>query len=276
MFTRLIESIWANAGTIFVITIILSAAVLASFLLRRLLSWYQKKSEQWGNRSLGLSVTSFASKALNLSIFSIAFITILAYLKVEITPFITGLGVVGIAIALASQDLFSNFFGALAIFMDRPFKQGDRIRLTSGESGNVVGVGIRSTRIKTLDHRVIVVPNAEIASSNVDNYSLPDPKLRYTLRFGIDYRADVEKASRMLAEIAAGMTGVLEDPAPAVYVEGLGKFSVNLVLLVWVEDFQRDSDVPDWIYRQAIKSFAAEGIEIPYPITTVRCETVAG
>ena len=269
MVWELLEYIWNNAGTLFVIVAILTASFLASYLLNRFLGWYRRKSEELGSRSLSISLASFTSKTLNLVIFSIAFITILAYLNVEITPFLAGMGIVGIAVALASQDLFSNFFGAVAIFIDRPFKVGDRVQLTSSESGDVEEIGIRSTRVRTLDGRVIVVPNTSMVSAEVVNYSLPDSKIRYTLRFSIDYHTDVEKASKILTEVAAGMPGVLIEPAPAVYVEGLGKVSINLVLLVWVEDMRRDWEVPSWIYTQALKRFATEGIEMPYPTITV-------
>ncbi|WP_158308835.1 mechanosensitive ion channel family protein [Methanocella arvoryzae] len=275
MMKELLESIWANAGTLFVITLILAAAFLASNLLGRFLSWYQMRAEAAGSRTLTLSITSFASKSLNLVIFSIAFITILAYLNISITPLLAGLGIAGIAVALASQDLFSNFFGAIAIFIDRPFKLGDRVKLSSGEYGDIVEIGIRSTRLKTLDNRVVVLPNASIASANINNYSLPDSRIRHTLRFSIEYGSDVEKATKILTDVASGMYGVLKEPAPAVYVEELGKYGINLVLLVWVENLRRDSDVPGWIYEQAVKSFASEGINMPYPTKDIRYQTIS-
>lgn len=274
MLNGLSESITANMGTLIIIAAILAGSYIASFFFSRLLSWYQLRFEDSGSRRLSLSMTSFARKSVNLVIYSLAFITILAQLKVQITPFLAGLGIVGIAVALAAQELLSNFFGAIAILIDRPYKTGDRIALSGGQSGDVVEIGVRSTRIKTLDNRIIIVPNAKISSSKIDNYSEPDLNLRYAMRFGIDYRSNVDKASNILIEIATGMTGVLRNPAPAAYVDGLNEFSVSLVLLVWVEDFQRDSDIPDRIYRQAIKRFAAENIDIPYPITTVRYPAV--
>jgi MscS family membrane protein len=178
---------------------------------------------------------------------------------------IATLGVGGIAVALAAQELLSNFFGAFAVLTDRPFRIGDRIELASGEYGDVIDIGLRSTRVKTLDNKVIIIPNADISKSRITNYSRPDPMLRYTINVGVAYDSDIEKASSILLDIAAGVDGALKDPAPLVYIDGLGEFSVNLVMLVWGKNFRQDWDIPDKVYRQVLKRFAAEGIVIPYP-----------
>jgi MscS family membrane protein len=269
MLDWLATGISPHIGIITIIVTILACAFLASFSLKRLLGWYLKKVEGSGSPRLSVTMTSFASKSVSVLVYSIAFITIHATLKVQITPFLAGLGIIGIAVALASQELFSNFFGALTIFFDKPYKVGDRITLPSGATGDVIDIGMRSTRIKTLDNIVIIAPNSKVASATITNRSEPDHNYRYTLRFSIAYGADIDKASALLLDIVKGMRGVLEKPAPEVYVSRLGEYSVELVLLVWAEDFRRDSDIPDRVYPQVCKRFAAEGIEMPYPTRTV-------
>jgi MscS family membrane protein len=175
----------------------------------------------------------------------------------------------GIAIALAAQELLSNVFGAIAILSDRTYKIGDRIQVSDGMIGDVLEIGLRSTRIKTMDSRLIVIPNSDISKSDIINYSLPDAKARFDIKVGVSYDADIEKASGILLDIACNTEGVLVDPAPKVYVKDLGNFSVNLLMHVWVNDYKLSWEVPDHIYRETLKRFAMEKISIPYPTTSI-------
>ncbi|BAI60989.1 truncated small-conductance mechanosensitive channel [Methanocella paludicola SANAE] len=135
--------------------------------------------------------------------------------------------------------------------------------------GDVVEIGLRSTRIRTLDSRLIVVPNSDISKSNIINYSLPDAKVRFTINVGIAYDSNVDKAFAVLKDIATHTEGVLVDPAPQVYVKDLGDFSINLMMHVWAKDYKLSWEVPDHIYREILRRFAEEKIDIPYPIQSV-------
>ncbi len=95
--------------------------------------------------------------------------------NVNITPLIAGAGIMGIAIALAARDLFSNFFRGAVIITDQPFKVGDRV-LINDVLGDVLRIGPRSTRLITLDSDIVTIPNNKITTSIVRNYSLPNPK----------------------------------------------------------------------------------------------------
>jgi MscS family membrane protein len=253
----------------FAIAIIFIAAFQVSRLAHISLGWYQKEIGSDGNSKLDVSVLTFLKKTSSLIIYAAAALMVLAQMQVEITPLLASLGIAGIAVALAAQELLSNVFGAFAILTDKPYKVGDRIELSTGEYGDVLDIGLRSTRLLTLDNRVIIIPNADISKSRISNYSEPDPRLRYTVKVAIAYHSDVARASGILKEIAAGIEGALRDPAPIVYIDGFGEYSVNLVMLVWGGNFRKDWDIPDKIYKEALKRFASEDIEIPYPVTSV-------
>lgn len=258
-------------GTAFAIVIIIIAAFQISRLVHIVLSWYQKEIEigRDGISKLDISMLSLLKKALNVIIIIAAALMALAQTGMEITPLIASLGIAGIAAALAAQELLSNVFGAIAILMDKPYKIGDRIELSTGELGDVVDIGMRSTRIRTLDNRIIIIPNSDISKSRIINYSEPDPRLRYKVKIGIAYSSDVDRAMSILLDIAANTDGVLKDPAPYVSIEGFGEYSVNLEMLAWGGDYRKNWNIPEKIYRQALKRFAEEGIEIPYPVRTV-------
>lgn len=266
--SRLPEGAYGLLDAILSVVLIFIAAYLTSNLAGVVISWYEKRLDVNTGSRLDASLMSFVKRLASIAIYIVAILMAISQFW-EITPLLASLGVAGIAIALAAQELLSNVFGAFAILTDRPYKVGDRIELSGGEYGDVIDIGLRSTRMKTLDNKIIIIPNADISKSRINNYSEPDAMLRYTINIAISYGSDVEKASGILLDIASGIEGVLKDPAPLVYIDSLGDFSVNLVMLVWGKNFRKNWDIPDKVYRQALKRFAAEGIVIPYPVTSV-------
>lgn len=266
------DTVYSTADAVLVIVLYLIVAYIVSNVLGTVIDWYQKKLDAEAGSKLDTSIMVFFKRAITASIYIVAILMALSYLNVKITPLLASLGVAGVAVALAAQELLSSVFGTFAILTDRPFKVGDRIELSDGESGDVIDIGLRSTRIKTLDNKVVVIPNAEMAKSRINNYSEPDPMLRYTIKIGISYDSDVEKASGILMDIVSGIEGALKDPAPVVYIDSLGDFSINLVMLVWGKNFRKDWDIPDKVYREALIRFKREGIVIPYPVRSVLLE----
>lgn len=101
----------------------------------------------------------------------------------DITPFLAGAGIAGLAIALAAQDIISNFFGGAIITIDKPFKVGDRIKVDT-YYGDVISIGPRSTRLRTLDHQIVTIPNNKITTNVIINYAEPDVRLRITIPVG--------------------------------------------------------------------------------------------
>ncbi len=253
-----------------VLTVIFIAAYLLSNLVNGLLNWYRNDIAPKTESDFDDAFLPFIQKVAGAVILVLAILVALEQLKfIEITPLITGMGIIGIAVALAAKELLSNFFGSVAILGDRPYKVGDRVQIEGSDSGDVTEIGLRSTRIKTLDNRVIIVPNTKIASSRVMNYSVPDSQVVFEIKVGIAYGADVEKAAKIMQEVALATNGVQADPGPTVHVTELGNFAVKLLMLVPVNDYKLSWVVPDKIYRQVLKRFQAEGIEIPYPVTNV-------
>lgn len=258
-----------NMGMVLTVALIYIAAYLVANLASGLINWYKNDIAPHTDSELDDVLMPFLGKTIGATVFILATLMAISSLGIEITPLLATVGVGGIAVALAAQELLSNVFGAISILSDRPYKVGDRIAMTDGLLGDVVEIGLRSTRVKTLDGRITVIPNADISKSMIVNYAQPDSKLRYDIKVGIAYGADVEKASKILLEIAGSTGGVLKEPAPKVYITDLGNFSVNLLMQVWLENYRMTWDVPDRIYRETLKRFAAEKIEIPYPTTSV-------
>jgi small-conductance mechanosensitive channel len=193
---------------------------------------------------------------------------ILKVFEIDITPLLAAAGIVGIAVALAAQDLISNFFGGAIITTDKPFKVGDRIKVED-YYGDVISVGTRSTRIKTLDYQIVTFPNNKLTGNIIVNYSEPDQKLRITIPISVAYGSDPRRVKDILLEIAQDAiknTGyLLDDPAPTVFFMEFGDSSLNFILRVWARKYNIPEEVKDSINCRIAEKFAKEGIEIPFP-----------
>lgn len=189
--------------------------------------------------------------------------------SLDITPLLASAGIAGFVIAFAAQDTISHLFGGVSIYFDKPFKVGDRIQLESGEVGDVLEIGIRSTRIKTFDETVVIMPNNKIASSKIINYNQPGLKIKSKIKIGVSYNSDVEKVKKILLEIAQNTEGILNDPSPSVYFSEFGDFSLKFILIGWVSNPKKQFVVEAKINEEILRRFNEEKITIPYPTQEV-------
>ncbi len=198
---------------------------------------------------------------------------VLINLEINITPFLAGAGIAGLAFALAAQDLISNFFGGAIITVDKPFRVGDRIKVDQ-YYGDVIHIGPRSTRLKTLDYQIVTIPNNKITSNIIVNYAEPDQKLRITIPVSVAYGTDAMKVKDILLEIAHNTIKkteyLLDDPAPKAFFIEFADSSLKFILYVWARKYNLPDEVKDSINSQIAERFAAEGIEIPFPQMEVR------
>ena len=188
---------------------------------------------------------------------------------VDITPLLASAGIAGVAIALAAKDTLSNFFGGISIFIDKPYKIGDYIVLDQGERGEVVNIGIRSTRIKTRDDILITIPNSIIANTKIINESAPVPNFRIRVPVSVAYGSDIEIVENILIDIARNNDNVISDPEPRVRFRAFGESSLNFELLCWAKDPSLRGKAIHDMNKEIYKIFDRENITIPFPHRTV-------
>lgn len=185
--------------------------------------------------------------------------------KVNVTPLLASAGIATAAVALASKDTLANFFGGISIFVDRPYRIGDYVDLASGQRGEVVHIGIRSTRILTRDDVLITVPNSEIANTKIINESGEVPRYRLRAKIGVGYNSDLDVVEKALLDSLDGVPQIMPDPKPRVRLREFGDSSINYELLAWIH-FPGDRGVTlHQIYRNVFNNFRAAGVEIPFP-----------
>jgi MscS family membrane protein len=184
---------------------------------------------------------------------------------IDITPVVASAGIAGAAIAFAAKDTIANFFGGISVFVDKPFKMGDYIVLDKGERGEVVDIGLRSTRIKTRDDIMITIPNSVIANTKVINESAPVPNFRVRIPIGVAYGSDIDLVQQTLLEIAQGNELIVPEPPPRVRFRSFGDSSLNFELLCWAAEPAVRGRAVHEINCAIYKKFAENGIGIPFP-----------
>lgn len=200
---------------------------------------------------------------------------ILIIWDIDLTPLFASAGIAGIAIALAAKDTMANFFGGISLFADRAYKVGDYIILESGERGEVVDMGIRSTKIKTRDDVMISIPNSILANTMIINESAPEPRFRIRIDVGVAYGSDLQKVEETLLRVAEENDTLARIPEPRVRVRAFGDSSVNFQLLVWVRDPSEKGLQTHNLLNAIYRAFAAEGITIPFPQRDVHIQRTA-
>lgn len=195
--------------------------------------------------------------------------------EVNLSPLFASAGIVGIAIALAAKDTLANFFGGISIFMDRAYKVGEYIILESGERGEVVAVGIRSTKIQTRDDIMITIPNGIMANSKIINESAPQPRFRIRLDVGVAYGTDLDQVEELLLGVAAANRQVVREPAPRVRVRAFGESSVDFQLLLWILDPREKGLQTHLLLKEIYGVFRDNGVTIPFPQRDVHLRDVS-
>jgi MscS family membrane protein len=199
-------------------------------------------------------------------VLAVAVYFLLAAWRIDATGWIASAGIVGIAVGFAAKDSLSNLFAGVFIIVDAPYRVGDFIVLDSGERGQVVHIGIRSTRLLTRDDVEITIPNAVMGNAKITNETKgPATSCRIRIQVSVAYTSDLGKVRAALQEIGEGDPMVLAEPAPRVRFRAFGDSGLAIELLCWIEEPVLKGRAIDALNTAVFERFAAEGIEIPYP-----------
>jgi len=218
-----------------------------------------------GRGKIGKDLFLLLKNIIRVVVVVAALLWLLSIWEVDLTPLFASAGIAGIALALAAKDTLANFFGGISIFVDNTFKVGDYIVLDSNERGEVVEIGIRSTRIKTRDDILITIPNSILANSKIINESAPIPRFRIRVPVGVAYGSDVEEVEAVLLTVAAANASVIAEPAPRVRMRQFGDSSVDFELLCWVEDPSLRGFEIHNLLKTIYSAFEEKNITIPFP-----------
>jgi len=242
-----------------------AAALWLNLVLRTVIDWYLHNIARRTQTALDDLFLPLLRKVLVVVVYFLAFTIILSHFEINVTGLIATAGVASLAIALAAQDTLGNMLAGFMILTDRPFREGDRIELNNGMRGDVLHIGLRSTKILSREGKYVVIPNKDLANGQVINHVLPDPKMRLRIPVGVAYGTDMRKVKAIIRSILDENPRVLKDPPPRIYFTEFGESSLNLLIRCWIEDARDQWPVTDEINMAIKDRFEAEGIEIPFP-----------
>jgi len=255
----------ADSNVLFAGYIIVGTWIIATF-VDKLLETYGTALAEQTETDLDDRIIGILKKIAKYLIWFTGILYIFTLFNINITPLIAGAGVVGIAIALAAQDIFSNFFGGAVIITDQPFKVGDRV-LINDILGDIIHIGPRSTRLITPDSDIVTIPNNKITTSIVRNFSLPSPQIRIQTLVSVVYGTDVELVKSVLMNIAKTTQAerhdiVAGEPEPTVFITKLDKSSMTLEVTVYAKEFTHNSVIRDHLNTKILEEFRKKSIII--------------
>ncbi|MFA5411151.1 MAG: mechanosensitive ion channel family protein [Candidatus Omnitrophota bacterium] len=252
------------AGKILLVLGIISVTMVAASISAKLIKIYSQKIES------ALPVTSLTQNISRIIIFVVGILIILNSLGISITPILATLGVGGLAVALALQDTFSNFFSGFHIIAAKQVRVGNYVKLESGEEGYVIDINWRTTEIRMLPNNVVLVPNEKLTKAIITNYYLPDKEMAVLVNLGVHYDSDLKKVEKITCdvgkEVMREVTGGVPEFEPFIRYHTFADFSINFTVILRVKEFVDQYLVKHEFIKRLHARFAKEGIVIPYPI----------
>lgn len=229
-------------------------------------TWYQGEISKTQRTELGKQLMPFVSRVALILLTLLAGIILLDHFNIEVSGLVATLGIGSLAIALAAQAALADTISGFIIMIDRPYRIGDRIEILELDTwGDVTDIGLRSTRIRTRDNRMAVVPNSVIAKSMVVNHSYPDDKYRLQTELGIAYGTDLETARNIMIEAVEKVDGVLKDrPVEALFLH-FGESALMFRVRWWLDSFVDTRRMFDRVNTALYKALEDANIEMPNP-----------
>lgn len=242
------------------ILILVVGFIAIGFIKRALKNSFRK------SKKIEKSLSAFITSIVDILLKVLLFIVILTTLGVETTSIVAVLGALSLAIGIALQGALSNFAAGIMLMIFKPYKADDFVE-RDGHSGVVYDVNIFSTQLKTIDNKIVTIPNTIMINGPLTNFSAKKLR-RVDITIGVDYDSDIDDVKTILNDIMQNHEKVLKDPEPLARVIELGESSIDFTVRAWVKS--KDYwDVKFDLNEDIKKTFDEKGISIPYPHLTI-------
>lgn len=264
---------WAHAVSIIIqLVVTIAAGALSYYLVDAVEAGIQRRWRAGGSemdRMLGPLVR----KSIRVAIAALVVVQVAQTLSgSSVTSLLAGLGVGGLAVALAAQDTIKNFFGSLVLLADKPFEIGQRV-VVDGHDGTIESVGFRSTRIRTLEGHQVTIPNGELANKTILNIGRR-PHIRRILNIGLTYDTPPEKVQRardILMDLLRDHPGFRPEFPPRVFFSEFAAYALNIMVIYWYHpaDYWAFMEFSERLNLEIFRRFNAEGIRFAFPSQTL-------
>lgn len=258
---QLIDTVSAALPNILTAILIFVASVYVAGLLSNLLKKVLTK------RNTDREVTLLLAQVTRWSIIVIGIITALQRFF-DVTAFLAGIGILGFTVGFAMQEIMQNFVAGVILLVQQPFEVEDVIE-TDQFIGTILTINLRTTEMKTIDGRIVIIPNAAILANPITNYTRAEFR-RVELPVGVSYDSDPAAARQVVLDAIRTVTGFVGDPEPMVIFHTFGGSSIDMSAYFWI-DMSKTNPLAakDAAFEFVKAALEKKGIEIPFPITTV-------
>jgi potassium-dependent mechanosensitive channel len=246
-------------GRVLFAFVLIYAAVLTSWTVRTFVS--SEVVPRWDlDRGVGDSITSVVHYAL----IAIGVLFALGALGVHLQNFAIVAGALSLGIGFGLQNIVNNFVSGIILLFERPVRVGDTV-VVGGEWGTIKKIGLRSTVVETFERSEMIVPNGDLVSEKVTNWTLSNPIARLALPVGVAYGSPVSTVLQILREAAPAHPAVLDEPPPQALFVGFGDNALDFELRLWVRELRLRMEVQSVVLEELDRRFRDTGIEIPFP-----------
>ncbi len=261
-------------GNVFQFLVVLAVAWMVTRVLDAIYREYLVPIAEKSENELDDQLMPILQKGTKLAVWSIGIIVALNNAGYNVGALIAGLGIGGLALAMAAKDTVSNIFGGFTIFSDRPFKLNDRVKV-AGYDGTVDDIGVRSTRLKTLEGRIATIPNSTFSDSAVENVSL-EPSRKVVLNLGLTYDTTPEQmqvAMTILKDLAAA-NAALEENA-SIGFNAFGDSAMNIIFIYYIKKEGDILGTQTEINMKVLEEFTKAGLDFAFPTQTLYTKRLA-
>jgi small-conductance mechanosensitive channel len=221
--------------------------------------------------------TSFGSIMLLLrfSIISIGFLVGIIASGIPVNQLTVLMGALGVGIGFGLQNIFNNLVSGLIIAIEKPVSIGDMVEL-GNDTGWIKEIGIRSSNLHTFDGAEVIVPNGELISNKVTNWTLSNKSRRMQIKIGVSYKSDPHIVNDLLLQILLEHNEIMKSPEPFIFFAGLGESSLDFELFFWIADFVEGKRIRSEVLFKIFDVLKENNIEIPFPQRDLHIRSVNG
>lgn len=212
--------------------------------------------------NIDATLAEFLQTTVQYVLLTIGVVSALAQLGIDTSALLTSLGVAGLTIGFAARDALSNMISGIFIFWDRPFVIGDLVEIGDAY-GRVDSITLRSTRVVTVDGRMLAVPNSEVINKTVASYT-NFPHLRLDVAFTVAVTEDLQKVRRAALSVCEGAPQFMPEPAPQVVVTALNDYNVALELRAWLDDEKQHIPARLALREALFEALRSAGVDMPF------------
>ena len=251
----------------FSISVYMVTTIILVLYLTNLLSWLlQAMADAYymSPQRMDFGVKTATKRLLHYALFSVGFLIAVSMAGLNLKEFTLIAGALGVGIGFGLQNIVNNFVSGLILLFERPIKVGDTINIDD-QWGTINKIGLRSTVVETLDRAEIIVPNSDLVSQKVTNWTLSNSISRIIFPVGVAYGSDLTRVLSILDTVGKEHPDVLSDPPPNAIFTGFGNSSIDFELRVWVGDINKRLPVKSDLGQAIDRFFREAGISIPFP-----------